>query len=377
MNSLTIEHMFDSVANVEVAVEKLLASECAHDVARLRRVIERLECAWLASVREAERSGEWQADGFVSTAAWLRAQCNLTPAAARSSVRLARTLESLPVTSEAFAAGEISRTHVEVIAGAARPELAHVEAPLVEVARNATPVALRQIVQQVTDALDGDGGAVRANGQFERRAVYLSSTLDGMGALNGTLDPEATEFVANALDTVMEKTRTADDPRSRPQQRADALVELVKVGIFHYAEGPGRNTQPHISLVADVEVLCPTDPAGLVRAIRADADHVGRLSAATIERFACDAAITRVLTKGRCEPLDVGRTTRVISPALWKALVVRDRGCVEPGCDRPPGWSEVHHKIPWSQGGATNLENTELRCWQHHRDEHEGKQRAP
>jgi 5-methylcytosine-specific restriction protein A len=126
-----------------------------------------------------------------------------------------------------------------------------------------------------------------------------------------------------------------------------------------------------------VEILSPTDPAGLVRAIRADAEHIGRLSAATIERFACDAGITRVLTTGRCEPLDVGRATRVISNALWKALVVRDRGCVEPGCDRPPGWCEVHHRKPWSRGGATNLENCELRCWQHHRDEHEGRGRAP
>ncbi len=232
---------------------------------RLRRVIERLECAWLASVREAERSGEWQADGFVSTAAWLRAQCNLTPESARASVRLARALESLPVTSEAFAAGEISRKHVEVMAHASRPELAEVEAPLVEVARNATPVALRQVVQQVTDALDGDGGAARANDQFERRAVYLSSTLDGMGALNGTLDPEATEFLSTAFDVVIEMTRHEGDPRSRPQQRADALVELVKVGLANYAKGPGRRTQPHISLVADVEILCPTDPAGLAR----------------------------------------------------------------------------------------------------------------
>ncbi|MET1003807.1 MAG: hypothetical protein ABWZ15_18485 [Acidimicrobiia bacterium] len=48
--------MFDHVADLEMAVDKLLASECAADVVRLRRVIERLECAWLASVREAERA---------------------------------------------------------------------------------------------------------------------------------------------------------------------------------------------------------------------------------------------------------------------------------------------------------------------------------
>ena len=55
-----------------------------------------------------------------------------------------------------------------------------------------------------------------ANEQFERREVYLSTTLDGMGALNGTLDPEATEFLSTAFDVVIEMTRHEGDPRSRP-----------------------------------------------------------------------------------------------------------------------------------------------------------------
>jgi 5-methylcytosine-specific restriction protein A len=61
---------------------------------------------------------------------------------------------------------------------------------------------------------------------------------------------------------------------------------------------------------------------------------------------------------------------------LWRALVVRDGGCVAPGCDRPPGWCEVHHKVPWSQDGPTDLANCELRCWRHHRAVHEGRHRA-
>jgi len=35
------------------------------------------------------------------------------------------------------------------------------------------------------------------------------------------------------------------------------------------------------------------------------------------------------------EPLDVGRSTPVVSPAQRSALAVRDRGCVFPGCERP------------------------------------------
>jgi HNH endonuclease len=84
-----------------------------------------------------------------------------------------------------------------------------------------------------------------------------------------------------------------------------------------------------------------------------------------------------VVTKGRSEVLDVGRTTRTIPPALWRALVVRDGGCVVEGCDRPVGWCEVHHQVPWSQGGPTNLENCELRCWRHHRAVHEGGHDPP
>jgi hypothetical protein len=95
------------------------------------------------------------------------------------------------------------------------------------------------------------------------------------------------------------------------------------------------------------------------------------LPVATIERLLCDAGVARVITRGRSVPIDVGRTTRTIPSALWRALVVRDRGCVAPGCDRPPGWCEVHHRIPWSHGAGTDLENCELRCGQHHHAVHE------
>ena len=64
---------------------------------------------------------------------------------------------------------------------------------------------------------------------------------------------------------------------------------------------------------------------------------------------------------------------------LDNALAVRDRGCTDDGCDRPPGWCDVHHEIPWYLGGETNLENCKLKCRLHHRKVHEarGDGRAP
>ena len=127
----------------------------------------------------------------------------------------------------------------------------------------------------------------------------------------------------------------------------------------------------------DVEVLEGRAGHEVVAQVRAEAEHAGRLSVATLERLSCDAGISRVITQGRSEPIDVGRSTRTIPSALWRALVVRDRGCVVAGCDRPPGWCEVHHRTPWSRGGETSLANCELRCWRHHRAVHEGGHDPP
>jgi hypothetical protein len=208
------------------------------------------------------------------------------------------------------------------------------------------------------------------------RELYLSPTLHGTGILNGTFDAEATEMLASAIDAAIEITRFEDDLRSRAQQRADALVELVKVGIAHFAQGPGRRTQPHVSLVVDLELLEARGGSDLVRQVRGEAEHVGALSKATLKRLTCDCSIARVVTQGGSLPLDVGRATRTIPPAIWRALVARDRGCVHPGCDRPPGWCEGHHIVHWEDGGPTSLENLELRCWRHHQAVHEGG-RAP
>src|SRR6266540_3096448 len=72
------------------------------------------------------------------------------------------------------------------------------------------------------------------------------------------------------------------------------------------------------------------------------------------------------------ELLDLGRATRVISPALRRALAVRDGGCAAPGCDRPPPWTDAHHLVHWLHGGPTSLDNLVLLCRTHHRAVHEG-----
>jgi hypothetical protein len=91
----------------------------------------------------------------------------------------------------------------------------------------------------------------------------------------------------------------------------------------------------------------------------------------TVRRLACDASVMRVVLAGRSELLDVGRRTPLIPPAMRRAVIVRDRRCRFPGCDRPHAWCDAHHVVHWADGGPTAVQNLMLLCRRHHRKVHE------
>ncbi len=92
-----------------------------------------------------------------------------------------------------------------------------------------------------------------------------------------------------------------------------------------------------------------------------------RVSAGEAGRLACDAQLIPAVLGGASELLDVGRAHRFSTRSIRAALVLRDRGCVFPGCDAPPTACEAHHNRPWWAGGATCLENGVLLCPYPHR----------
>lgn len=91
-----------------------------------------------------------------------------------------------------------------------------------------------------------------------------------------------------------------------------------------------------------------------------------QITAEQSRRLACDAAIIPVVLGSNSEPLDVGRATRTIPPAIRRALIIRDNGCVHPGCTQPPAWCDAHHVRHWTDGGPTALQNLVLLCNKHH-----------
>jgi hypothetical protein len=81
---------------------------------------------------------------------------------------------------------------------------------------------------------------------------------------------------------------------------------------------------------------------------------------------ACDSLAYRAVLGEKSEVLDIGHQSARWSSAIRRAVTLRDGGCVFPGCDRPPSWTDIHHCTPFSEQGRTSLDNGALLCRRHH-----------
>jgi hypothetical protein len=342
-------------------------------LAKRRRELDAQEAAWLRDVNAFDRSGDWAVDNFQSAASAIRHACRMTHGVAHANVTLARKLEQLPDVAEAFAAGDISVRHAEVIGRAftaARAEvMAPFEAALVGVACNSAPDELGRAVRYITDALDSDGGGASDEELHERRGYYMSRGLDRMLNVDGVFDPEAAEIHERAIEAEMARDLRPRETRTYAQRRADALTNLLRQSLDHGLIGTSRAVRPHITQVVHLDEYPGVTP-DLVSVVRAARRNHVRLSRNTLERIMCDCDLTRILMIGESEILDVGHATRTTTAAQWKALVVRDQHCQHPGCDQLPQRCEAHHTHYWEHGGTTDLDNLQLLCFHHHRQQH-------
>ena len=135
-----------------------------------------------------------------------------------------------------------------------------------------------------------------------------------------------------------------------------------------YANGDTESGRNRVDVLAVVDYHSLADKVA-VAARCETADHTP-MTPAAMRRLACDAGIIPVVLGG--PTVDLGIRRRTITTAQRNALIVRDGGCVFPGCDRPPSWCDGHHVIHWLNHGPSELWNLTLLCSAHHRPVHEG-----
>ena len=90
------------------------------------------------------------------------------------------------------------------------------------------------------------------------------------------------------------------------------------------------------------------------------------MSVSTAERLTCTSAVQALLVDRRGNPLYLGRTRRVATPAQLLALRVRDgHHCRFPGCTTTQNLQARHIRW-WRHDGPTDLDNLVLICRYHH-----------
>jgi hypothetical protein len=206
---------------------------------------------------------------------------------------------------------------------------------------------------------------------LRRRGLTWTPDTTGGVHMHGYLDPESATTVGTVLDPLCKPRPGPDgerDGRCARQRRADALVQVCTLA-GHTTDLPTNGgDRTHLVVTVGYDPLTEALGAGMLGVGVLDTGQ--HLTPATVRRLACDATILPAVMGGASQPLDLGRERRLITGALRQALILRDHGCVFPGCDRPPRWCHGHHLIPWHQGGETNLSNAALLCGHHHRVVH-------
>jgi hypothetical protein len=312
-----------------------------------------------------------------AAAVWYRNRHRVGIGGAHRIVRVAKRVAAAPeVLGEAVACGAVNMDQADVVTRAlARiPREVGVEvreqaaAVLVGLCAEFDPDQLTQIgarilslvAPEVADELDRK--AMEREAAQAERERYFTLTPDGVGVrLSGRLTPEGAAVVRAAIDPLC--TPTSLDGRSPEQRRADALVDVCRLALATTDLPENGGDRPQVVVGVDFDVLTRQLGAGTL-------DNGDRITPEAARRMACDAGLIPMVLNGHGVPLDVGRTRRLVTGPLRRALVARDRGCSFPGCDRDARWADAHHAVHWSHGGPTSLENTLLVCGFHHDELH-------
>ncbi|SEP50407.1 HNH endonuclease signature motif containing protein [Amycolatopsis saalfeldensis] len=342
----------------------------------------------LGLVNEVERRGLGRALGFKDTAAMLRETLRVSGREAATRVAHAHATRpsssptgapqpaSLAATGQALLEGVINREHLQTIvnlfatcpAAIGPGNRAADEATLISLARQAAPEALRTAGRRLL-AYWGDYATPPDDRQRRElrpsRRLTITHRPDGSARFAGELDPDATAVLDGLLGPLAKPRRDPDtegpDPRSAAERRGDALADILELAARCddlAVQGGERAVMIVTVTLAELEGrltdTLSTTPGGL------DA----------LRRQACEAKVVPAVFGAEGQPLHLGRTTRLATPSQRHALALRDKGCAHPGCDRSPKWCIVHHVIPWSEGGPTDLPNLVLLCPAHHRIVH-------
>jgi hypothetical protein len=328
--------MFDGMELSEFSNDGLeqLLTETEHRIGQGRA----LQMAVLAEVDVRQMAA---ADGARSLSEWVTGRLDVSPDTAKSLVQTMRRLQERPDLEDRLAAGETTFDRVEAVSRI--PE----DVGLLE----CTDVAgvHREAAQRIRVTARDE---VRS---ADDRYLVLQPNLDETSwRMWGGFDGHSGALIEKVL------TETADQLPDLPGgenpglgwRKATAMVAAL------VSDNPPPAT---VSVIVDTKHATPTQAeAGVVLE---SGTRVGRRA---LQAVLCDAVVEVVARTETGRYLDYGRRQRTAPPTLKRALLAKyGYQCGADGCQNRYRL-QIHHRIPWSQGGETNQDELVVLCWYHH-----------
>jgi hypothetical protein len=206
------------------------------------------------------------------------------------------------------------------------------------------------------------------------------------GSVTGVVRDVDRDRTEGEVESEGEASPIVQETRTVRQLRADAFIMLCQHAIG-CNELPGCSTQVVVRM-QDRDLIDRARDAGLLDDADEPVDEAtgldprsaftsaglatidglpAAISASAARRLCAKAGIIPVVLGGAGEVLDLGRASRLATPAQRKALIERDGGCAF--CGLEPSMCEVHHVRYWTRdAGPTDLSNLILLCTTcHHR----------
>lgn len=242
--------------------------------------------------------------------------------------------------------------------------------------------------------LDQEGSEPREE-EITRRYFTIGTEHDGLVRVHGALLPEVAATLGRTIDAIVNpragknrdgasnvgfvttddngdrnETEQFRDERTHAQKRHDAFATIVNTAMKH-ADMPSYNGEA-LSLTIQVTEDDLTNPQGPAWVHDAHGT-LTPLPTAAARHAGCTGGLLRVTQDGTEQIKQLETHDRVFNAHQRKAILLRDGGCIIPGCTQPAPWCEVHHVTKWSKGGKTHTGNGVALCWYHHRyiEQHE------
>ena len=336
----------------------------------------------LVLIHEYDKQEGWGLHGVASCAQWLQWQCGTTIGVAREKVRVARALPELPKISNSFSKGRVSYSKVRAMTRVATPKN---EEYLLNIAHHGTAAHIEKLVSNYRRGKRLEI-LYEENNRHAHRELSWYMDDDGMWVFKGKFTAEQGALIKKALEGAMDELFeeqknepsdvSAETPRGvdpimvKPHpidtRRADALERIAETYLAGERGERSGGDRYLVNIHTEVETLTANGEGA-----ESECEDCGKVSAETSRRMACDASVVHWREAKDGEPLNIGRKSRSIPPAIRRAIKRRDGGCRFPGCTCSK-FVDAHHIQHWADGGETSMANLVLLCRRHHRLVHEG-----